>query len=532
MNIYTQSHTAQSLPAHPRSVILGVFDGMHCGHRAVVLQGKRQQGVCCVYTFLPETMDTKSGGGRLCDDREQLELLETCGVDEWIRVDFATIRDYTPEMFVQRVLCEQLHATAVTCGFNYRFGRHGAGDVTQLTALCAAKGISVMVVPPVEVEGLPVSSTRIRDAIRAGDMDTARRLLGRNYSLRLPVIDGQHLGRRLDWPTINQLLPTDRVLPAFGVYASCVVVDGQVHPAVTNIGRRPTVGSDAPLAETWIADFEGDLYGQTVAIYPLRYLRAEKAFPSLSALQTQIQADVAAARALFDPPAQPTTRAVLFDFDDTLHDRDAAFLRGLNKLLSHYMPDWSEEVRQARAQEMLVFNRHGYHCQVDFPTFLQHFLDKWHIPTTVDEALAYFFLQYAASCQLDDDVLPTITALRARGYRIGVLTNGFPFSQNAKLDLTGLRPWLDIGMVSGDEGVQKPNPEVFRRCAAKLGVPCACCVYVGDYPANDVYGALEAGMQAIWRDPQLSPDHPCYDHSIPPHVPTIHRIQELLERLP
>lgn len=532
MKVYTLPSTPQDLPSHPRSVVLGVFDGMHCGHRAVILQGKLQQNVCCVYTFLPETMNTKPDNSRVCDDREQQDLLETYGVDEWIRVDFSTVRDYTPEMFVQRVLCEQLHATTVTCGFNYRFGRHGAGDTAQLTTLCAAKGITVAVVPPVEIDGQPISSTRIREAITAGDMDAARRLLGRNYCLRLPVTDGQHLGRRLDMPTINQLLPTDCVLPAFGVYASCVVVDGQVRPAVTNIGRRPTVGSDAPLAETWIADFDGDLYGKTVAVYPLRYLRGEKKFDSLSALQAQVQKDAADAKALFDAPAQPTIRAVLFDFDDTLHDRDAAFLRGLNKLLSHYMPDWSQEVQEANAQEMLVFNRHGYHCQVDFPAFLQHFLDKWHIPASVDDALARFFLQYAASCQLDDDVVSTIAALRARGYRIGVVTNGFSLPQNAKLDLSGLRPWLDICIAAGDEEVQKPNPEVFRRCAAKLGVPCACCVYVGDYPPNDVYGPLEAGMQAIWRDPQLSPDHPCYDRPIPPHTHTIHRIQELLAVLP
>ena len=281
MNTYT-THGQLNIPACPRSVALGVFDGLHPGHRQVILaamQGIGDDVSRCVYTFDPATVVTKQIIGRLCAPEEQQQLLTHMGVDELFEVDFATVRHLSPEDFVQKILKEQLGAVKVTCGFNYRFGYKGAGDAATLTRLCADCGITVTVVPEVDVDGQPVNSTTIRQAIADGDMALTRRLMGRPYRLQLPVTEGQRLGRKLGMPTINQVLPTNLCAPKFGVYVSSVQVDNQVYPAVTNIGVRPTVGTDAPLAETYMLGYEGDLYGTTPTVYPLQYLRAEQTFP-------------------------------------------------------------------------------------------------------------------------------------------------------------------------------------------------------------------------------------------------------------
>lgn len=532
MNIYPLPGDPVPAPDGTRAVALGIFDGLHSGHRAVIAAALAAgDGHCAVCTFAAATLPTKAESGRLCTDSERDTILEQAGVTELFEMDFDAVRPLTPEQFVEQVLVNQLHAGAVSCGYNYRFGHGRSGDAATLQTLCAARSIAVTVLPAVQADDLPVSSTAIRRAVAAGDMRLARRLLSRGFCLRLPVMHGQELGRRLNMPTINQQLPDDLVRPRYGVYASAVEIGDQVYTGVTNIGVRPTVGSDAPLAETWIEGFDGDLYGETVTVYPIEFLRPEQKFPSLDTLHQQVQADAAAAHRLFRPTGK--IRAVLFDFDDTLHPRDEAFRRTVDAFLRRWHPSLPPKERQAWAEDMFVTNGYGYGMRTSFEQYVEQYLSIRPLdnPVSVADATRRFFLDYAASCVLSPDALPTLRWLRRQGLLLGVITNGPSFLQNAKIDFTALRPYLDIVAVGGDEGVQKPQPALFHRVAARLGVAPADCLFVGDHSKNDVLGAREAGMQPVWMDNGHSSDHPCYQTPVPADVPVIHQLRDL-QRLP
>lgn len=535
MQVYPRPDGQLHIPARPRSVALGLFDGLHPGHRQVILAATRtaHDGITpAVYTFDPHTIHTKGTLRRLCSPEEEQALLEDMGVEELFRVDFATVRHLSPENFVKEILHTQLGAVQVTCGFNYHFGAGGAGDATLLTRLCADYGIAVTVVPEVDEDGTTVSSTSIRDALAAGDMAAVRRLMGRPFRLQQTVTEGQRLGRRLGLPTINQTLPADRACPRFGVYVSCVQIGGDVFPAVTNIGVHPTVGATAPLAETYILDFDRDLYGTAPTVYPLRFLREEQTFASLDELKAQIERDIQAARTQFAPPEQPQTRAVFFDFDDTLDDRDAAFRQGLSVFLHHYYPSLSTAEHTRRQAEMFRYQREDYGNIIDYPTLIRHFLTQWpaEIPADPEAALRRFYHGFAAGSRPLPEVVPTLIALRQKGYLLGIITNGNRIPQTCKLDHSGLRPYLDLLVLAGEEGMQKPDPRLFHLAAARLGVPVSTCIYVGDHPVNDLAAAMDAGFGAIGILPHREPDHPVHDLPMPA-VPTLSHVGDLLQLL-
>ena len=528
--------SCENIPSCPRSVALGLFDGLHPAHRQVILSAAADiaDGTSLsVYTFDPSTLFTKTIDGLLCDEAEEEHLLNLLGVDELFRVDFSAVQHLSPAEFVHKILKEQLGAVKVSCGYNYRFGYRGEGDTALLTALCAEVGIAVTVVPEIDIDGIPVSSTAIRAAIADGDMALTRRLLGRPYCLHTPVVEGQHLGNKLGFPTINQSLPQDFARPRFGVYASCVQFEGESYPAVTNIGIRPTVGTDAPLAETYIIGFSGDLYGQSPRVYPLTYLRPEQTFPSLAELTAQIEHDAADAAKLFDGSAYNGIKAVFFDFDDTLDTRDDAFRVGLSAFLRYYYPSLTEEELTARREEMFYFQRGHYGQIIYYRDMLAHFLEIWpaEIPTDVDTAYRRMIRAFAAAGQPHPDVFDTLTALRQRGYLVGILTNGTPRTQNLKIDYTGLRRYVDLVVLAGEEGIQKPDVRVFQLAAARLGVPTTACLFVGDHPINDLEGARAAGFTPVRKDAALEPSHPIHQIPVAEDIPTIRHIAEVLTLL-
>lgn len=532
MNIYT---SCENIPSCPRSVALGLFDGLHPAHRQVILSATADidDGTAvAVYTFEPSTVTTKAVA-RLTDDTEEEHLLERMGADELFRVDFSAVQHLSPVDFVHKILKGQLDAVKVSCGYNYRFGYRGQGDTALLTALCAEVGITVTVVPEIDIDGVPVSSTAIRRAIGDGDMVTARRLLGRPYCLHSPVTEGQHLGNQLGFPTINQPLPEGFAHPRFGVYASCVQWEGETYPAVTNVGVHPTVGATAPLAETYIIGFSGDLYGKSPCVYPLTYLRPEQTFPTLENLQAQITQDAAAAAALFDGEQTTGIRAVFFDFDDTLDDRDAAFRVGLSALLRYYYPSLSEEEIAARRDEMFYYQRGHYGQIIHYRDMLNCFFEKWptEVPTDVETALLRMLRAFAAAGQPHPDVYDSLTALRQRGYLVGIITNGTPRTQTLKIDHSGLRLYTDLVVLAGEEGIQKPDARVFRLAATRLGVPPTACMYVGDHPINDLEGARNAGFIPVRKDAAWDADHPIHHIPIAEDIPTIRHISEVLSLL-
>lgn len=287
------------------AVALGCFDGVHLGHAQVLenaLKGRRRGLSPAVFTFA-------SGGGdcacakrakQLMSQSMKEGLLSRMGFDSFYAVDFVSVRGMEPEAFVEKVLFRALRAKEVFCGFNYRFGKDGRGDTALLRRLCRRYGIRAEVSPAVLSGDIPVSSTWIRDAVAQGDMAQAQALLGRPFAIDFKVAQGNRIGRLLGTPTINQPFPPGFVLPRFGVYGSAVTVCGKRYHGVTNVGVKPTVGSDTPLAETWIAGFDGDLYGRRVVVELLGFLRPEQKFESLDALKNQIHSDAERAKKLLE----------------------------------------------------------------------------------------------------------------------------------------------------------------------------------------------------------------------------------------
>lgn len=519
MEIHRIQTLPHSLPTARRVVALGAFDGVHLGHRAVITTAASLLEPARVgKTPMRLSVFCLCGLNKapcLCNEETQYEQLSLTGAHELLETEFEAVRTLSPEAFVCDFLRDTLHAEAVVCGFNFRFGHQASGDAAILRRLCAEQGITVRVVEPVTDEtGEAISSTRIRALLAAGDMPTASRLLGYPFTLHFPVVHGQHLGNKLGFPTINQPLPADFIAPRLGVYASAVIVDGHVTYGVTNIGTHPTVGQGTLTAETWIPDFNGDLYGKHVPVTPIQFLREECVFPSLEALSAQVKADaVAAKKAVMGNTSQTTApahygetpiRAVFFDFDDTLQNRFAAFLGYAKALMEWHFPHLSKEEKERRAQWMLTENNGGQQLNgtpLDYPAFFEQVAGRWSEPLPTGEQLLkeypFLFSQYTT---LFADALATLRTLREKGLLLGVITNGAAVMQLQKLDHSGIRPLLDVTVVSGVHGIRKPQKELFLRAAAYAGVAPEQCLFVGDHPICDLKGSAEAGMHPIYLD--------------------------------
>lgn len=277
-------------PEGELAAALGSFDGLHLGHRQVIGNTLSAPGLRpAVITFQqnPSVSLQKKPVPLLTTNEQKLALLEEMDVEVVYLLPFDRIRDMEPEDFVD-ALYRVCRVRALSCGFNFRFGKNGRGDAGLLKELCREKGIELSVTPPVSVAGETVSSTRIRACLEQGDVQQAGQLLGRPFGYDFEVTHGRQLGRTWGTPTINQPFPAGYVLPRFGVYASLVEVEGQKYYGVTNIGVKPTVGSDCALSETWIPEFSGDLYGKKVPVELLDFIRPERKFDSLDQLKNEI----------------------------------------------------------------------------------------------------------------------------------------------------------------------------------------------------------------------------------------------------
>lgn len=278
-----------------RAVALGNFDGLHSGHTAVIEKAKAlaQNGLKpCVLLLdpLPCNVEGFTPHKALITDSEKDKLLGDMGI-EVVRIDFLKIKDYEPERFFEDIIIKELNAGAVSCGFNYRFGKNGRGDSSLLADLCRAAGITLSISEPIEFEGSPISSTRIRSALENGEIEKANAMLGRSFGYTLEVVHGDKIGRLLDCPTINQLFPEELIVPKYGVYSSEANIDGKWLRSVTNIGRRPSFENDEQRSETHIIGYSGDLYGKTIEVRLLSYKRGERKFSSLDELKEQLSKD-------------------------------------------------------------------------------------------------------------------------------------------------------------------------------------------------------------------------------------------------
>jgi riboflavin kinase/FMN adenylyltransferase len=287
----------------PSAVALGVFDGVHLGHRAILgaavahARATRAPALACTFEPNPlEVLQPDRAPVPITTLDERLELISACGVDGTIVLTFTReLAAVEPEAFVKDVLVERLAARQVVVGFNHRFGRAARGDAALLRELGARMGFNVDVIAPLTVDGVPVSSTAIRTALGRGDIDAAARMLGRAYTLPGTVVAGAGRGRTLGFPTAN-VAAARPVLVAPGVYACTFEVAGQRRRAVVNVGVRPTFGEATLAVEAYLLDFSGDLYGQTVRLTFVSRVREERRFPSVDALRAQIADDVETAR--------------------------------------------------------------------------------------------------------------------------------------------------------------------------------------------------------------------------------------------
>ena len=277
------------------AVALGCFDGLHKGHQAVIREAVKEKGnglVSSVFTFpqSPLTELTGKGKPRLMTNSLKEEMLEELGVEALYLVPFSSVRNLPPETFVEEILKNTLRAEKVFCGYNYHFGVGGTADKEVLKALCLPRGIQVCDLPPVTLEDIPVSSTRIREALEKGEARLARELLGHPFSYDFEVVHGRHIGHLMGTPTLNQVFPDDYLVPRYGVYASLVSFDQIVTYGVTNVGVKPTVGAEEkPLSETWMPDYDGEaLYGKIVKTELLDFIRPEKKFSGLEELRAMI----------------------------------------------------------------------------------------------------------------------------------------------------------------------------------------------------------------------------------------------------
>jgi riboflavin kinase/FMN adenylyltransferase len=348
---------AAELALTPTAVALGKFDGVHLGHQRVIqpilqsaiveqrwrngetpevnlsphpvtapnLNSPQKRAYSTVVTFHPHPQEFFTGQPRalLTPLDEKVELLRSLGVEQLVLLPFdKDLSALSPEEFVEKILVNQLQCQKISVGQDFCFGKKRQGTAQDLQSLAAKYNIPVTIVPiktytdelppegnsldPTLTEDERISTSLIRQTLEAGDIPQSNILLGRPYTLTGAVIPGQKLGRTIGFPTANLQLPEDKFLPRYGVYAVQVVVRQEATSTtptmiqgVMNIGNRPTVNGTYRAVEVHLFDWSSDLYGQTLIVQLVRFLRPEQKFSSLDALKSQIQQDCAVAREIF-----------------------------------------------------------------------------------------------------------------------------------------------------------------------------------------------------------------------------------------
>jgi riboflavin kinase/FMN adenylyltransferase len=284
---------------------LGFFDGVHIGHKALLLACRRladehgcSAGVI-TFTTHPDALVLGKAPALINTAQDRKRLLEAYSMDRVLELPFDRAMMQLPWQDFFRLLTTVYNAAGLVCGTDFRFGCRGAGNAQLLQTACREAGLPCAVVPEQKIDGITVSSTYIRALLEAGQLEQAVRFLGHPHVLTGTVISGRKLGRTLGIPTANLEIPAGVICPKHGVYACKAIVDGQQYLAVTNIGNRPTVDGHHTTVEPWLLDFTGDLYGKELTLEFYAYLRPEQKFPSLDALQEEIRKNAEQTRKIF-----------------------------------------------------------------------------------------------------------------------------------------------------------------------------------------------------------------------------------------
>lgn len=287
----------------PTAVTLGVFDGVHLGHRDLMSRAFKHEGTPTVITFEPHPIEVLAPGVQprlITTLDERLQLLEDVGVAVVAVLDLAEVRFFSPDQFVTDVLVDRLRIASLTIGSDFHFGRDRAGDAAFLRRAGDRSGFDVEVVDLVGEGGQTVSSSRIRNLIEAGSVADAARLMGSRYRLSNTVVAGDTRGREIGYPTANLLPVPRKVIPGDGVYATIATVRGRAHMSASNVGTRPTFGEGERLIEAHILDFDEDIYGEDLVVEFVERLRPELEFATVDELVGNIDEDVARSRAILD----------------------------------------------------------------------------------------------------------------------------------------------------------------------------------------------------------------------------------------
>jgi riboflavin kinase/FMN adenylyltransferase len=287
----------------PSAVAIGKFDGLHRGHRELinrVLKAKARGLLAVIFTFdpPPEVLFGQRQQKELTTKEEKRRVLEKLGID--ILIEFPLTRETAaipPRDFVEQILCKQMKMAYLAAGADITFGDKGAGDAALLKELAPLYGARAEIVDKVCEGAREISSTYVREEVEKGNMEQAHRLLGEPYQVIGQIMHGAKLGRRIGMPTINLLPEEEKLLPPNGVYYSRTVIGGREYKSITNIGQKPTVSQQKQTGvETYIYEFDRDVYGKTAVVKLLKFKRPEMKFDDLESLKDQMMQDVEAGR--------------------------------------------------------------------------------------------------------------------------------------------------------------------------------------------------------------------------------------------
>ncbi len=281
------------------AVTLGKFDGLHLGHKQLinlVISYKEQGFKAVMFSFLlhPENLFSDKEFELIYTEEEKLFQLNRCGIDALISYPFTEeTRSMTPEEFIKEILIDKLDAKIIIVGNDFRFGFGRRGDVALLKQYEETYGYKVIACEKKKWKGDIISSSSIRRALKEGNLEAANAMLGQPYSIRGEVAHGRKLGRTIGMPTVNLIPSTSKLLPPCGVYATKTLIEGVPYLGATNIGYKPTVGEEEYIGvETYIFDFDGDLYGELLEVEFYEYIRPEMKFGSLEELITRMREDL------------------------------------------------------------------------------------------------------------------------------------------------------------------------------------------------------------------------------------------------
>ena len=278
----------------PTAVCIGKFEGLHLGHRSLIEEAKKQGYPTLLLAF---QMENRQG---LFTDGERRQIAAELGVDIMIAYPFdENLRRMSPEEFVRQILVSRCQAAFIAVGEDFRFGYQRSGTAELLRAYGEQLGFAVSILPKQTYGNEVISSSRIKDAIRKGNCEEAKEMFGFPYFFSGEVVWGNQIGRTLEMPTANLYVPEGKIVPPFGVYASITEIDGKTYPGVTNIGKKPTIKEYQEIGvETFLFDFDRNIYGKEIRVKLYRFLRPEQKFSGLDELKKNMFQDKENARSV------------------------------------------------------------------------------------------------------------------------------------------------------------------------------------------------------------------------------------------